>query len=236
MSDSDTSAAFTYAFPVYEMAKLRWNALYDRAGPMFTGLNRFWHQERLATHADRWVTTPNVDTLYSSAWIALDQGPVRLDIPATDGRYLSVAMLDMFTDNFAIIGQRDSGFGCASVAIVGPQCAVAPPDNIQIAIGASERRVVLVPDHVRGSAERRALLVDNRLARYCLNDRSPGLEIQADQSIDILLQHDEPPAPQQSNWLPAPKGKFRVTLRAYLPRANLIDNRFRLPPIRRVIS
>jgi len=54
MTDVDTSGAFIYAFPIYEMAKLRWNALYDRSNAVFTGLNRFWAvKEQLDTAAYR---------------------------------------------------------------------------------------------------------------------------------------------------------------------------------------
>jgi hypothetical protein len=35
--------------------------------------------------------------------------------------------------------------------------------------------------------------------------------------------------------LPAPEGPFRVVLRAYLPRASLIDNRFRMPPVAKIV-
>ena len=74
-------------------------------------------------------------------------------------------------------------------------------------------------------------LVDNPIGRYCLNDRSPGLDIRPDGSIDILLQRGQPETEKLSNWLPTPAGPFRVVVRAYLPRASLIDGRFRMPPV-----
>jgi hypothetical protein len=33
------------------------------------------------------------------------------------------------------------------------------------------------------------------------------------------------------NWLPAPKGKFVLIFRAYLPGAGLLDGSVRLPPV-----
>lgn len=80
-SAAQFQAAFEVAFPVYEMAKLRHKALIERSDPGWTGLNAFWHQDALATAEDRWVTTPNIDTLYSVAWVDLSRGPVRLTIP-----------------------------------------------------------------------------------------------------------------------------------------------------------
>ncbi|MEZ5649407.1 MAG: DUF1254 domain-containing protein [Burkholderiaceae bacterium] len=119
-SDDDFFAAFEFAFPVYEMAKLRHKALHDRSDPAWTGLDVYWHQETLATADDRWVTTPNIDTLYSVAWVDLAQGPVRLTIPPSEGRYVNLALLDVYTNNFACLSQRDVGSGGADLLLVGP--------------------------------------------------------------------------------------------------------------------
>lgn len=119
-TSEDLFAAFEYTFPVFEMAKLRWRALHDTDDSMHTGLNAFWHQERLATAEDRWVTTPNIDTLYSQAWVDLSQGPVQVTIPATDGRYINLAFLDIYSNNFESLSQRDVGTTGSKIVLVGP--------------------------------------------------------------------------------------------------------------------
>ncbi|MEZ5653936.1 MAG: DUF1254 domain-containing protein [Burkholderiaceae bacterium] len=119
-SDEDFFQAFEFALPVYEMAKLRWRALHDPTDPARTGLNAYWHQQSIATADDRWVTTPNIDTLYSVAWVDLSQGPVRVRIPACDGRYVNLAMLDMYSNNVEWLSQRDVGNGGAELTVVGP--------------------------------------------------------------------------------------------------------------------
>ncbi len=53
------------------------------------------------------MTTPNNDTLCSSAFLDLSAGPVLLDIPALPGRYHGVALMDARTDNWPILGTRD---------------------------------------------------------------------------------------------------------------------------------
>ncbi len=63
----------------------------------------------LADHASRAVTTPNNDTLYSTAFLDLTQGPVTLTVPATGARYWSAAVMDMFTNNNAVLGLRTVG-------------------------------------------------------------------------------------------------------------------------------
>ena len=53
----------------------------------------------------------------------------------------------------------------------------------------------------------------------------------ADGSIDMYLQAESPGKDKESNWLPAPKGKFVLMFRAYLPGAPLLDGSLRLPPV-----
>ncbi len=74
-------------------------------------------------------------------------------------------------------------------------------------------------------------LVDNPLNRYAINDRTPGLVKGADGSLTLLIQH-EPPA-DQSNWLPAPDGKFQLIFRTYQPQPAILDRSYKLPPLQR---
>ena len=85
----DTIAeAFVYAFPLYEMARTRWNALDNPANPARARPNVPGHRRALTDHRSRAVTTPNNDTLYSSCWVDLSAGPVRLQVaPLPAGRY-----------------------------------------------------------------------------------------------------------------------------------------------------
>ncbi|MFN7398776.1 MAG: DUF1254 domain-containing protein, partial [Sandaracinobacter sp.] len=102
-----TASAALKAYPVYAVARTesetRFRARPDAAADA-SGLR---HISRLSGPRDRWVTTPNSDTLYSSAFLDLSEGPVELDIPALPGRYHSVALMDARTDNWLILGTRD---------------------------------------------------------------------------------------------------------------------------------
>jgi hypothetical protein len=77
-------------------------------------------------------------------------------------------------------------------------------------------------------------LVANPIDRYQIGDRTPGLEIAADGSVTILMQHASPGADREANWLPAPPGPFRPVLRAYEPGAALLDGTYQLPTVRRI--
>lgn len=70
-------------------------------------------------------------------------------------------------------------------------------------------------------------LVDNKLDRYVIDSRMPGLRTAADASIDIFIQRDSPGPELESNWLPAPDGGFSLTLRLYGPKAEAVDGRWR---------
>ena len=72
-------------------------------------------------------------------------------------------------------------------------------------------------------------MVSNPIDRYSVGSRS-GLVPNNDGSIDISIQRTAP-AEHESNWLPAPAGYFKLTLRAYLPGRAILDGNYHLPPI-----
>lgn len=112
--------AWIFALPLIEMAQ-------TRARMAALPANRLFHKRVLATPKDVSVTTPNNDTLYSSAWLNLANGPVRLTIPPSGDRYLSVALMDMYTNNFAVLGTRTIGRDGGSFTILGPGAASDDP-------------------------------------------------------------------------------------------------------------
>src|SRR5262249_17540336 len=58
--------------------------------------------------------------------------------------------------------------------------------------------------------------VANNLNRYDISERN-ALKANPDGSTDIYIQKDSPGADKESNWLPAPAGKFVLMLRLYWP-------------------
>ena len=75
-------------------------------------------------------------------------------------------------------------------------------------------------------------MVPNPIDRYSVGGRS-GLVPNADGSIDIYIQRTAP-AGHESNWLPAPAGKFKLMLRAYLPGRAVLDGEYHVPPVMKV--
>lgn len=402
--------AYIFTLPLIENAAAR-SRILTQVGP--AGMR---HVRALATPASRAVTTPNNDTIYSAGWVDLANGPVTLVVPPTGRRYASLALMDMYTNNFAILGTRTTGSDGGRFTLVGPLQATSDPAAIraptrwvwvlarvlvdgpedlaaahavqngfrvegwkapvaglaakrdapwpeyfrsaealmlenpppatdeailrrmaplgltraggfdparftptqaaEIEAGVEEaRRAVrleggsmqvvqgwsyprptlgdfgqdylfraqvaltglaalttqeatymrsVAPDggfvHSGGGAYRlhfpagqtppvagfwsltiyeptdagQFFLSPNPLNRYSIGDRTPGLKRNRDGSLDIWISHADPGAARRSNWLPAPEGPFGLFLRAYLPRSEFVDGRYRVPPLQRV--
>lgn len=73
----------------------------------------------------------------------------------------------------------------------------------------------------------------NELNRFAIGDRDP-LTFNADGSVDLYLQHENPGPEKETNWLPAPRGPLGVTMRLYAPHASALDGTWSPPPVRRV--
>jgi hypothetical protein len=74
--------------------------------------------------------------------------------------------------------------------------------------------------------------VANPINRFAIGDRDQ-LAYNRDGSLDLYLQHEDPGADQQSNWLPAPRGVLGVTMRLYAPQPVVLHGHWAPPPIKR---
>ena len=63
----------------------------------------------------------------------------------------------------------------------------------------------------QAEADGRFFLVENPIKRFSVGDRTEGLVKNADGSIDILIQRDQPTGEMAANWLPAPAGAIRLS-------------------------
>ncbi len=111
--------AFLYFYPLVTMDVTRQQSL-NGTTPGCGPPNVFNHMRAFPDANFRSVVRPNFDTLYSSAWLDLTEGPVTLTVPDTNDRYFMLPMLDMWTDVFANPGKRTSGTDAQQYLIVGP--------------------------------------------------------------------------------------------------------------------
>ncbi|MCC8955414.1 DUF1254 domain-containing protein [Bradyrhizobium sp. Pear77] len=78
--------------------------------------------------------------------------------------------------------------------------------------------------------------VANPINRYSISPRQ-NLKSNPDGSIDLYIQKDSPGADKESNWLPAPAGKFILMLRMYWPSENapsILDGTWTIPEVKKV--
>jgi hypothetical protein len=78
------------------------------------------------------------------------------------------------------------------------------------------------------------LLVENPIQRYSIGDRTAGLKLGADGSMEIYIQSENPGADKVSNWLPAPAGPFFFVARLYGPKGPVLKGTWRLPRLMEV--
>jgi len=403
------TAAWLYVLPLVEIAQTR-----QRGLSVGSRINVFGHMRNLANHTSRAVTTPNNDTFYSTAQVDLSQGPVTVTLPPSGDRYLSLALMDAYTNNFAILGTRTTGGRGGTFTLVGPNDAAEGPNVVRsptrhvwalarilvdgphdaeaakaVQHGVSMQGPAVEPpaavanraapwqdyfagaarlmaanpppvtdrailevmaplgladfdptrfsaaeaeaieegvaearrrsrkgglgggDYVNGWSYPNARLGDfgqdyvyraavalsglaalppveamymraegplprdlfdgteawrltfppgeplpvnsfwslslyeatddgqfffteNPLDRFAIGDRTPGLKANPDGSLDIWIGHADPGDNRRANWLPAPAGPFALFMRAYLPKPDLLDGRYRLPAIEKV--
>jgi hypothetical protein len=57
--------------------------------------------------------------------------------------------------------------------------------------------------------------IENEAKRDSIGSTTDGLHAGEDGSITIYIQHDQPAAGYESNWLSAPEGNFNLTMRLY---------------------
>ncbi len=385
--------AYHFAFPLYTMARTR---------SLMPAINTLTYRTTLADEQSRDVTTPNNDTLYASGFLDLAAGPVILTLPPLPGRYHSVAIMNMATDNLAILGTRTGSQGGRYALMSTDYTGPVPADTIPLRLAcrdcwllarvivngaedlgpasealkgitieapatevtafssptparpdgaaflAAVKEVIaragpgstlaqqaasfpaleadpaewskaLVPltlelrsglaeagDLVSGwsyprfgigtyeddnllrsqialgglgalprveamylsartdaagapltgdkaytlrlpynmpiggfwsltmytqESDGRLFFVGNTLSRFAVGDRSKHLRAERDGSTDIFIQSNRPEGERVVNWLPSPTGPFVLVFRAYLPKAELLDGSFRLPPV-----
>ena len=76
-------------------------------------------------------------------------------------------------------------------------------------------------------------LVTNPLKRFRIGDRTRGLTYGDDGSLTVYIQSERPPNDLESNWLPAPRDRFVMILRAYSPRKVVVDHSNQWPPVQK---
>ena len=95
-------------------------------------INQFVHMKEFPDASYKDVVRPNVDTLYSSAWLDLSNGPMVLEIPDTKGRYYLMPMLDAWTNIYNSPGKRTTGTDAQKYIVAGPKWKGQVPEGFTL--------------------------------------------------------------------------------------------------------
>lgn len=109
------SEAYIYAFPLVLTDATK--TLSTNTDGTMTGrapINQFNHTKKLADASFRTVVTPNVDTVYSQAWLDISEEPMIFVLPETD-RFCNVQLLDAWTNTAAVLDKA----GAYAIALPG---------------------------------------------------------------------------------------------------------------------
>ena len=132
---------FDFLFPIVLMDVTRRKATgVDDGKPGNAPLNKWSHfKEFVSPQFSKTVVRPNLDTLYSTAWIDLRHGPVVIHKPRIE-RYHVIQFLDMWTETFATLGSRTTGNQEEDFLLVGPSydASYDDVDGLRVVLASTE--------------------------------------------------------------------------------------------------
>ncbi|RIB14523.1 hypothetical protein C2G38_2040121 [Gigaspora rosea] len=119
--------AYIFGYPLVLMDITKKDMLENETIP----INKFYHKRDFPDYTFEDVVSPNVDTLYSMAWLDLKNEPIILSVPQIQQRYYLMELLDAWTNVFGSISTRTVGIGPGDFAIVGPCWEGELPEGVK---------------------------------------------------------------------------------------------------------
>ena len=132
------ASAYLFGYPLVLMDETRKETV------AHIGSNRLSHSVNFPNSDFRLLSRPNVDTLYSTAWLDLSQGPLVVSMPETGDRYYVLPFMDAWTNVFARRGTNETGNKAQEIAVVGPEFKGDIPTNIDSVVTSPTNMVWLI--------------------------------------------------------------------------------------------
>ncbi|MCB4859624.1 DUF1254 domain-containing protein [Sphingobium sp. PNB] len=144
--------ATVYGMAAYLHYEQLYRQAFDRSSSNYTGFNRFAHERNLAGPDYATFKVPNTDTLYSTAWIDLSKGPVEIDIPATQLKYFTLNIFDIF-GNPSNLSNRTIGVKGGRFLLVPRGWRGIPPAGVTVYPAATTQLWILMRAFAQSEAE-----------------------------------------------------------------------------------
>lgn len=140
----DIYDAYVYAYPAVILELTRRVSLNpSKDGKQSLKTNTLYHTTALADASFKNVVAPNIDTVYSQAWLDLSDGALIFEKPELD-RYVSIAFLDAYTNCENIIGTGGDGNQKENYLITGPDfTGEVPAGYKQLALPTNKNWVIV---------------------------------------------------------------------------------------------
>ncbi|WP_075720874.1 DUF1254 domain-containing protein [Roseburia sp. 499] len=140
----DLYNAYVYAYPAVILELTRRVSLNpSKDGKQSLKTNTLYHTTALADASFKNVVAPNIDTVYSQAWLDLSEGALIFEKPELD-RYVSIAFLDAYTNCENIIGTGGDGNQKENYLITGPNFTGEVPEGYkQLALPTNKNWVIV---------------------------------------------------------------------------------------------
>ena len=117
-------------------------------------INQFARIRTLVDPDFKDVVRISYNSLWSHAFVDLDEEPIVYSQPDTKGRFIVMQALNMWTDDFASSGSRATGTEAGSFLIAGPSWDGTPPPNVKATFRSTTRYAwILVQISVDGPRE-----------------------------------------------------------------------------------
>lgn len=124
--------AASWGAPLVTMYLLRYN---DSLGPNTKAEpNSIWKMEDITTPAlseKLGYVTPNVNVIYGFGFMDLRQEPIVVEVPDSKERYYMVQAVDMWTNSFAYMGGKSTGYKGGTFVLVGPNWKGEVPKGLK---------------------------------------------------------------------------------------------------------
>jgi hypothetical protein len=169
-----------------------------------SGFNAFVHTSELSSPTLALFPAPNVDTVYSTAWLDVRKEPAILSAPGTGGRYWSAQVLDFDSNTLTNFGARLDGAKAGKFAVVGPGWKGKLPKGIKRSVRSPTGFVVVLlrvlvsgPDDLPTAVGFQKQFTLAALSRHAKGQTGPASEViegmpiyEADSPAERLLVLD----------------------------------------------